>query len=199
MTWLELLAASIVGGILNRLRGGLLDNIMGWKQRSTLQRIAYAVPTGGFMYLMVGGPLWLLPILMLSTFAGLTLGHGAHMVYLDRAGTDEWVKHAKMTEATTFWLPLVFHDLPQASWPLWRVWLYSAIGMGFIGLLRCSLTVLPLFWFHPVQASVYAASGLLLGAVYWLGQRIRDGETSEVLAGAYHWAALYILLRGLHA
>lgn len=195
-----------IGGLLNRLRGGLFSNLarrIGWtwagQQRTTTMRLIWAVPTGVYLWWLIGaGTWWLLPALVVSCFAGYAmLGHGGHMVF----SVDEWVKqwktNANLTEITTeFWLPALFGGRPQPGWTIARVTLFHVLGMGFIGLLRSTIFMLPLLLSgtHFYGSLVLALSGSLLGLLYWLGWSIRDGETSEVIVGAFYWSTFYIVL-----
>lgn len=195
---------AIIGGLLNRLRGGLFSNLarrIGWtwatKQRTTTMRLIWAVPTGAFIWWLTVGTTnwWLLPALVASCFAGYAmLGHGGHMVF----GVDEWLKQwrtsANVTEITTaFWLPALFGGTPQPGWSIEKVTAFHLIGMGFIGLLRSTIFMLPLLLSgtHFYGSLALALSGSLLGLLYWLGWSMRDGETSELVAGAFYWATFY--------
>lgn len=202
-----LITLACIGGLLNRLRGGLFSNIsrdIGWewggKQRTTTMRLIWAVPTGLLLWLLTTGTSdwWMLLSLVVSCFAGYALlGHGGHMVF----GVDEWVKqwktNANLTEITTeFWLPALFGGRPQPGWTIARVTLFHVLGMGFIGLLRSTIFMLPLLLSgtHFYGSLALALSGSLLGLLYWLGWSLKDGETSEVIVGAFYWATFYLVL-----
>lgn len=207
------LIAALIGGAINRLRGGWFSNInrriaarleasgntgrlyklTSWlsRQRTQIMRLLWSIPTAG-LFAWVLGLSWLVTLeLVVSTFAGLALlGHGAHMVH----DAKEFIeKSAKKTELLTeWWLPAAFGGIPDSTWPHWRVSLYNQIGMSWIGLVRNIITAAPLFVAgHETAALIYSASGLCHGPLYWLGYRINGkGETSEVVVGAASWALI---------
>ena len=194
---IKLIIGAFIGAILNRLRGGWWHDLLGshWYTGTHTMRAVWAIPTGALTYELAGGPLWLLPVLMVTAFVSYAfLGHGGHMVFVGRVPAGDIIQGTQTEITTSWWLPKLFGGLPDATWDTWRRWRFHMTGMGFIGLLRCSLAILPLFWFHPLQAGLYAASGALLGVVYWAGWRIgSSSQTSELLAGAYHWGMLILL------
>jgi len=197
---------AIIGAILNRLRGGLFSELsrkIGWewggKQRTQTMRAIFAIPTGALLWVLTGmGTWWMLPALVVSCFAGYALlGHGGHMVF----NVDEWVKqwktNANLTEITTeFWLPALFGGRPQPGWTIARVTLFHVLGMGFIGLLRSTIFMLPLLLSgtHFYGSLALALSGSLLGLLYWLGGYIRDSRVAELIVGAFYWSTFYIVL-----
>jgi hypothetical protein len=170
----------------------------GSQQRTTTMRLIWAVPTGMFVWWLTGSEAWLAPLLVVSMFAGYAmLGHGGHMVF----NVDEWVKqwktNANLTEITTeFWLPALFGGRPQPGWTIARVTLFHVLGMGFIGLLRSTIFMLPLLLSgtHFYGSLVLALSGSLLGLLYWLGGYIRDSRVAELIVGAFYWSTFYIVL-----
>lgn len=185
-----LIAAAIVYGVLYRLRGGWFSNLSrryGWewggKQRSQLMRTIWSLPFAGLIYYLVGGPWWVGLALCVSVFAGLALwGHGAHMVMAPK----EFVAFSKnKTELlTSWWLPEVFGGIPDSTWPLERVQAYNIAGMSFIGLVRNTTSVAPLFGIEPTGAIIYAFTGTLHGFWYWLGWRIQGSQAAEVIVGS---------------
>lgn len=180
-----------VGGLLYRLRGGLLKR---WINSTHACRAVWALPTGLLMYFLAGGPLWLAPALVVSVFASMALyGHGAHMVY----DTDFFIKHVKSkTELlTSWWLPGVFGGIPDATWDHQRATMYNVVGMSFIGLVRNFTAVAPLLFSHPLPSAAFGLSGLLHGPLYWAGWRIRGGgiQAAEVLVGSVTWATIILL------
>lgn len=193
-------AAAIVGAILYRLRGGWFADLTGLVQPTQVSRVIWAGPTAALIYALAGGPWWLVLALFVSTFASQALiGHGAHMVYsrveLRKA---HWIGHGHDVELLTrFWLPLMFSERPNESWPTWRVFLFHGLGMSVIGLVRNALAALPLFWFAPLAASIYTATGLLHGPAYWTAWRLPRASSAngELIVGAISWAAIVILLR----
>jgi hypothetical protein len=196
-----IIAAALVFGALYRLRGGWFSNLArryGWewggKQRSQTMRALWAGPFSLLVYACTGGEWWMLPALFVSAFASLALwGHGAHMVH----DTKQFIAFSKnKTELlTTFW-PDLFGGLPDATWPAVKVHLYNISGMGWIGLVRNTTAMLPVFFVDPVGAAIYAASGALHGVWYWLGWRISDSTASEVIVGAVSGASVVVIFGG---
>jgi hypothetical protein len=124
------------------------------------------------------------------------IGHGAHMIMgAEMMATGKFTKTELLTE---FWIPDVFGGIPDPTWLETRpqdIVLYNIVGMSFIGLIRNSLAIFPLFWFAPISATVYAISGLSHGPLYWLGWQVSEDVTApELLVGAVTWATILLLL-----
>lgn len=209
---------AVIGAILNRLRGGWFSNICrrlvptlepdtfwrklamwGSKQRTTTMRLIWAIPTGLLLWTLTGQAEWLWAAFIASSFAGYALlGHGAHMVYHMEMIRGLWAgkPNDPQTELTTRWLPAVFGSVPGPTWSVTKVYTYHLIGMSFIGLLRSAIMLSPIWWTEAtfVGSLALVLSGLLLGPLYWLGWQARDGETSEVIVGAFYWATFYGVL-----
>jgi hypothetical protein len=155
----------MLGGLLNRLRGGLFGEIMaaiyqatGWKaarwlsqQRTQIMRSIWAVPTGALMAWQAGTPWWMAAILAVSSFAGVAMfGNGQYL-----------------------------QDVPLSVSPDW------------LGLARNSLASVPVVAFNPVMFALYASSGMVHAALYWLGFRIAgNSQAGEVIVGAVSWAII---------
>jgi hypothetical protein len=72
--------AALIGAILYRLRGGLLNDIMGWGQKTQISRAVWSVPTAAFMWWAWGLPLWSIAALSVSLFASMALiGNGDYL------------------------------------------------------------------------------------------------------------------------
>ena len=188
--------AALVGAILYRLRGGWLKTLTGTTS-THLSRLVWALPTAALIYWQASlSDWWLLPVLVVSVFASMALiGHGAHMIMdPERLANGTFKKTELLTE---WWIPNVFGGVPDPSWLETRpqdLVLYSVVGMSFIGLVRNALAVLPLMWFAPLAAVLYALSGLLHGPLYWLGwQASEDITAPECLVGAASWAAIVLI------
>jgi hypothetical protein len=115
----------------------------------------------------------------------------------------EWIEQGwrerpndPQTEWTTFWLPAVYGGAPSPLWSVPQIYAYHLIGMNFIGLLRSAIMLSPIWWTEATFAGSFALvlSGSLLGPLYWLGWRIRDGATSELIVGAFYWSTFYLVL-----
>ena len=191
------LAAAIVGGILYRLRGGwfsVLARKYGWewagKQRTQTMRLIWALPTALLITLLLSAPSWwTFPVLSIAVFASVALwGHGAHMIFDTQYFIDKSTQKTELL--TAFWLPQAFGGIPDATWPHWKATAYNLAGMSFIGLVRNTTAILPISPFYEIPCLIYALTGLLHGPLYWLGWRIKDGETSEVVVGAFTWASI---------
>lgn len=77
---IQLLIAFICGAVFYRLRGGWLNQLMGWGQRSTLSKLAWAIPTALLMTESSNGPWYLWPLLSVSVFGGQALfGTGQYL------------------------------------------------------------------------------------------------------------------------
>ena len=84
---------------------------------------------------------------------------------------------------------------PDDTWPTWRIYLFHMVGLGAIGVARCAIATVPL-WFIPGAwpvAAAFIVSGSVHGPLYWLGyQTPWKGDASEVIAGAWCWAIIYL-------
>jgi len=191
-------AASLIGALLYRLRGGWWRNLTGaqrWYNGTHMMRAIWALPTAGLIYALAGGPWWLMGALFVSVFASMALlGHGAHMIFDAQKYTDG--NGTKTELLTGWWLPEVFGGVPDAAWAHSRVTAYNMAGMSFIGLIRNIIAMLPLFWFAPVPALIYATTGALHGPLYWLGWRLPSASSAngEYLVGGLSWFAIALLL-----
>lgn len=208
--WLVALAvwASMPGGVLYRLRGGVIKDDL--HVGTHIARLVYAVPTAGLVAISLGMDWTGFGIMAVSLFAGLALiGHGAHMV-LDY---EEWCEGRRQawrvglpapstTELVTIWLPECFDGKPNLLWPESEVTLYNVIGMGVCGLVRGLITWLPLAALgHPVAAGVLIGLGALNGVIYWLGAKMpafdehlrSSSQRGELLIGMTMWAAIVLL------
>lgn len=193
----------VVGGVLYRLRGGLFSDLsrkFGWewggKQRTQTMRLLWAAPTAAWvMFLWGASPLVGLELLV-TIFASMALlGHGAHMVYdLGRLKKEHWEGGGNDLEQMTFWLPWAFGGKPNDSWSEEKVFLFHMVGMSFIGLLRNTIAISPIYLTNPAAAAIYSISGLLHGPIYRLGYKTSwKGNASEVFIGSFTWATIAIL------
>lgn len=108
---IQILIAFLCGAVFYRLRGGWLNQLMGWGQRSTLSKLAWAIPTAVLMTEMSHAPLWLLPILTASVFGGQALfGTGQYLrdvplTYPDLLG---FYRNALAAIPVFYFAPLLF-------------------------------------------------------------------------------------------
>ena len=71
---------AFLGGIAYRLRGGPLKDLWPRIFGTQLSRLFWAIPTGALMWYVSHGPLWLLPVLILSHFLALVaIGTGQYL------------------------------------------------------------------------------------------------------------------------
>ena len=192
---ITILAGLLIGGPLYRLRGGWLKTMTGTKS-TQLSRAVWAIPTAAWIMFLWGQP-WLVGAgLTVSVFLSMALlGHGAHMIY-DRKDLLEghWVKKGNDLELLTFWLPWVFGSKPDNTWETSKVFLYHMIAMSFIGLVRNTIAVIPVFFVSPLIAAIYSVTGLLHGPLYRLGFYTPwKGYASEVIVGSVTWATIALL------
>lgn len=193
-----LLLMIVLGGLLNRLRGGLFSNITGARQQTQAMRLLWAFPTSSLTCILLGAD-WLVfgEMVLMTWLSWVALGHGAHMVYdRRRLEVEHFAAGGQDVESTTaFWLPALFGGKPNDTWPTWRIYLFHMVGLGAIGMARCAIATLPL-WFVPgawPMAAIYIASGALHGPLYLLGYQTRwQGDASEVITGSWCWLVLYL-------
>jgi hypothetical protein len=71
---------AIIGGAIYRLRGGPLKDLWPRIFGTQLSRLFWAIPTGALMWFVSHGPLWLLPVLILSHFVAVAaIGTGQYL------------------------------------------------------------------------------------------------------------------------
>ena len=190
-----MLLGLILGGPLYRLRGGWLKTITG-TQSTQLSRAVWAIPTAAWiMYLWGTSPIVGLELAITVFLSMALLGHGAHMIYdYEELKDAHWVKSGNDLELLTFWLPWAFGGKPDATWSEPRVFIYHMTGMSFIGLVRNTIAIAPIFFVSPVIAGIYAVTGLLHGPLYRLGFYTPwKGYASEVIVGSVTWATIALL------
>lgn len=105
------LIAFSLGAIFYRLRGGWLNQIMGWGQRSTASKFVWAIPTAILMTEHTHAPLWLLPILILSVFGGQAMfGTGQYLrdVPLEWPDLLGFYRNALAALPVFYWSPGLF-------------------------------------------------------------------------------------------
>lgn len=203
---IKLAIGIVLGGLSYRLRGGLFSEMsryFGWewggKQRTQTMRAIWGVSTAIFIALVWTSPWWIPVSMALTLFASMAaLGHGAHMVYnIEDLRKEHWEGGGNDLELTTLWLPWAFGGKPDATWDEQRVFLFHMTGMSFIGVLRHAIAALPLFFYAPVAAGIYVATGLLHGPLYRLGFFTPwKGAAAEVIVGSVTWVTI-VLLGGL--
>jgi hypothetical protein len=200
---ITIIVGILVGGALYRLRGGAFSNLSrryGWewggKQRTQTMRLIWAIPTAAWI-MFLWSQSWLVGLeLIVTIFASMALlGHGAHMVYsIEDLRKGHWEGGGNDLEQLTFWLPWAFGGKPDATWDESRVLLFHMTGMSFIGLLRNTIAITPIFFVSPVIAGIYAVTGLLHGPLYFLGYKTPwKSEASEIIVGSVTWATIALI------
>lgn len=72
--------AAVLGSLAYRLRGGWFSQLSGWKQKTQLMRLIWALPTSSLIVWLSGVPVWMLPILLVSIFTAQALfGTGQYL------------------------------------------------------------------------------------------------------------------------
>ena len=79
---IRIILAAAIGGLLNRLRGGALNDVLRWGQKTQASRAVYAIPTGLLAWYALGaGPWWLAVSLVASVFGGQAFfGNGGYLI-----------------------------------------------------------------------------------------------------------------------
>ncbi len=164
-----MVALAILGGLLNRWRGGWLPG-----PGNTVRRLVLAAATTAWMLallrpeidkdaVLLAGGFWAL------SYAGWVPGWGKWMDMGHMGGT-------------------VANDF---------------LGMTIRGLVVTGGAGAVLAYWHLQAGLIYAASGLAMGAIYWLswkawdaGWRVKDFQggppLGEVMFGTWLWGALYM-------
>ena len=89
---MELLIASPIGGLLYRLRGGVLKDWLPSIFGTQASRAVWAIPTGAFLWHVSGGPLWLFPVLSVSCFLSMVLvGTGQYLQDVPARWAPDWL------------------------------------------------------------------------------------------------------------
>ena len=145
--------AALIGGLLYRLRGGWLNDLMGWGQKTQLSRLAWAIPTAALMTEMSHGPWWLWPMLAVSIFGGQALfGTGQYLpanatvVYPDLLG---FYRNALSATPVFYFSPQMFAALAIVGsahsalyWLGHRTGYASKAGEVIVGAVSWSVIVL---------------------------------------------------------
>jgi hypothetical protein len=205
---------AIIGAVLNRIRGGWgkVEYLGG---HTHLARLVWALPTGILLF-MVTTPnteMWYRAgLLIASVFVSYAfIGHGGHMVMV----FDEWKKawaQGKRPDATElltkFWLPKLFGGQPDETWSEDRFLMYHITGMGFIGLVRSLIMVLPVIIIEPRSSLLFALSGIMHGFNYYFGSFLPyitwrnmstySSQGGELVNGAFMWVSIGVFYCVLH-
>jgi len=78
---ISLLTLSFIGGVLYRLRGGHINEIVGGPIGTQNARLIYAIPTALFAGLLAGLPWFMFPVLAGVLWLGLVFGHAKWMMF----------------------------------------------------------------------------------------------------------------------
>lgn len=97
------IAAAIAGGILNRLRGGWLNELAGWGQKTQLSRLAWAIPTACLMTYGSGAPWWMALVLTVTNWGAWALfGTGQYLPDVPLRREPDWLGLARNALASVF-------------------------------------------------------------------------------------------------
>lgn len=138
--------APIIGSILYRLRGGWLNDLMGWGQKTQASRAVWAIPTAAFMWEVFHLPAWMIAVLSVSVFASMALvGTGD---YLDPKRTQPILDPVGVIRNGIGVLPLAFF-LP-----------YQAIAYALTGLTHAQIYRLSRYLTGSTQLAEFTVGGL---------------------------------------
>lgn len=133
-----IILSTAVGGLLYRLRGGWLNDLAGWGQKTQRSRLAWAIPTALLMTFVAEAPWWMAIILTLSNWGALALfGTGQYLGDVPLRRTPDWLGLARNALASVFivlYAPLMFvaYTVSGASHAL-LYWIGHRIGYSSQG------------------------------------------------------------------
>lgn len=100
--------AALLGALAYRLRGGWLNDLMGWGQKTQLSRLAWAIPTACLMTEMAHAPWWFALPLTITNFAALAMfGTGQYLQDVPLRQSPDWLGLARNSLAA---VPLVLYS-----------------------------------------------------------------------------------------
>jgi len=137
-----------IGGLLYRLRGGWLNDLLRWGQKTQASRALWSVPTGALMWFAADGPLWLLPVLIASNFLSLVM-----------IGTGQYLADVPLR-------PVDFLGCARtalAAMPLAVASPIFAVAYALSGLLHATL-----YWLGFRSFGTSQAGEIYVGALSWL-------------------------------
>jgi hypothetical protein len=106
------LAAAIIGALVYRLRGGWLNDLVGWGQKTQFSRLAWAIPTACLMTYCAAAPWWMVLVLTITNWVALALfGTGQYLGDVPLQRTPDWLGLARNALASVFLVlfsPLMF-------------------------------------------------------------------------------------------
>lgn len=200
----------LIGALLYRVRGGLLDAYI-WNS-TQLARLIWAGPTailvwyGTTPYASTSEiPYANLVLLVLSFFGSCAFfGSGAHSV-MDKALWDEqWLKGNKPDDVenyTSWWLPDLFGGKPNIHWLEEDLIRYHMFGKSTEGIVRNALAIFPIIIINPFVALIFIGSGILWGPLFNVAWKMNSKELSgwnigELFCGFISWFVLGFFLYG---
>lgn len=100
--------AALIGALLYRLRGGWLNDLVGWGQKTQLSRLAWAIPTAALMTEMSHAPWWFALPLIVTNWASLAMfGTGQYLQDVPLRQSPDWLGIARNALAS---VPLVLYS-----------------------------------------------------------------------------------------
>ena len=115
---LKFITHIIFGGVLYRLRGGVLKDWFPQYFGTQLSRIVWAIPTGYAMWLAVGGPIWMIAVLSLSNFLAMVMvGTGQYLKDVPVPTAPDWlgILRTSIAAAPIFFINPVLGAIYAAS------------------------------------------------------------------------------------
>ncbi|NBW13547.1 MAG: hypothetical protein EBR82_36630 [Caulobacteraceae bacterium] len=108
MSLVIVILAPLVGALLYRLRGGWLNDLVGWGQKTQFSRLAWAIPTAALMTWESGAPWWFAIVLTVTNFASLAMfGTGQYLQDVPLRREPDWLGLARNSLAA---VPLVLYS-----------------------------------------------------------------------------------------
>lgn len=185
--------------VLYRLRGGaisVITNKLFGKTIGTISTrlICWVLPIT-LLYFLSGYEPVIVGLVFLTTWAGISMGHGTFQ--------DDG------TEVQTFNWFAPFMPLYSMNWPRWTRITIDAIGMGIVNAVRGVLIIAPILFLskNPLawQNLCLVLPLLATGIAYFIGWRIpislpevreKSTEWGELLTGALYGLGFYLSLFG---
>jgi len=138
----------LIGGILYRLRGGVLKDLWPRIFGTELSRLAWAIPTACLMTETIHAPWWFAAPLSLTNFAALAMfGTGQYLQDVPLRKTPDWLGLARNSLAA---IPTVLY-----GWPLFILYALSGATHAI------------LYWLGHRTSYGSKAGEFFVGAVSW--------------------------------
>lgn len=140
--------AALIGALAYRLRGGWLNDLMGWGQKTQLSRLAWAIPTACLMTEMSHAPWWFALPLTITNFAALAM-----------FGTGQYLQDVPLRQSPD-WLGLARNSLAAVPLVLYSPIMFAAYAIS--GAMHALF-----YWLGHRTGHGSQAGELIVGAVSW--------------------------------